>query len=274
MKLSKALEGFRLYQATSGKSDATISLYRTYLDRLTEYLGDPELKTITENDLLRFYAYMQKDYKPRRLSGNTEPLSRSAIQKIWTAIRSFYKWAEVELTIKWQDKRLPFVNDPKGEVKPFTKAEVEALLNACIKTKTILGHYQKRKTGLRDYALFLFMLDTGMRVSEVCRLEKKDVDLETGEVHIKRFGSGRKTKARILRIGDRTRRAIWVYQASGSDKCPSLFLSIHNMPMNRNSVKCVLKQELQSFFVNLANSPINIPVKPAPNYLNPESEYR
>jgi site-specific recombinase XerD len=61
---------------------------------------------------------------------------------------------------------------PKPQPKPgrtLTLAEVRQLLNA-IDTHSPIG--------VRNYALYLLWLDTGLRVSEMCRLDVGDVDLE------------------------------------------------------------------------------------------------
>lgn len=61
--------------------------------------------------------------------------------------------------------------------------------------------------------IILLLLDTGLRVGEVCRLEVRDVNLQTGEVVVAPYGTGRKTKPRIVFLGRGARRALWLYLA-------------------------------------------------------------
>lgn len=60
----------------------------------------------------------------------------------------------------------------------------------------------------RDHALVLFLLDSGVRASELCALDVADVDLSTGTVHV-RMGKGQ--KGRIVYIGARTRKQLIRY---------------------------------------------------------------
>ena len=65
-------------------------------------------------------------------------------------------------------------------------------------------------TNIRDKAVILFLLDTGLRASEVVNLNVDDVDPIRGAVLI-RQGKGR--KPRTVFIGKRTRKAVRVYMA-------------------------------------------------------------
>jgi integrase/recombinase XerD len=261
MNLSTALDGFLLSMATSGRSQNTISLYKVYLQRLIEFLGDPEIKTITEKDIQNFYAYMQTGYQPRRMNKhNQAPLSRSSINRIWVSVRSFYTWAEKDLDIMRMDNKIGPISDPSSEIYPLSNAEIKSLLDACDKTlckgsRHQKEHYQRRPTRLRDQAIILLLLDTGLRVSEMCRLTIGDVDLSTGEVHIIKWGSGRKTKSRAVYIGDRAKRAAWLYLAKRGQlqSHEPFFENINGSFMDRNGVRCLLEDLSKKAGIQRAN---------------------
>jgi site-specific recombinase XerC len=50
-----------------------------------------------------------------------------------------------------------------------------------------------RPMAVRDKALLLLLLETGLRVSDRARLRIQDVNLATGAVQVKQFGSGLKS---------------------------------------------------------------------------------
>lgn len=93
----------------------------------------------------------------------------------------------------------------------------------------------RRPTALRDRAIVLILLDTGLRAGELCRLLMPDINLDTGEIHVRPFGSGRKTHSRTVYIQKQARSSLWKYRASMSSSGPA-FLSTANLPLNRGSL--------------------------------------
>ena len=247
MKLSTALDGFILYAKASGKSPNTIELYRIYLTRMIEHLGDPEMASVSTDDIVRFYAYMQTDYKPRRVSQRDDPLSKSTVNKIWVAIRSFYNWASPKFKIPRADTEISMVEDPQEEIVPFSEEEIKRLISAsqrtwCKGSNHQCEHYQRRPTRIRDYAIILFLLDTGVRAEELCRLYVSEVNLSTGDVKIRKFGSGRKTSGRTVYVETKTRQALWDYLNSrNAAHDERVFLTKENKSMDRNSLRCLLE---------------------------------
>ena len=91
---------------------------------------------------------------------------------------------------------------PKVAIKPLEAvsiAQVEKLISTC-STKDFYD--------LRDNALFLFLLDTGARASEVCAVDLEDIDLRIGSVMIR---CGKCRKHRIVFIGKKSKRALQAY---------------------------------------------------------------
>lgn len=76
----------------------------------------------------------------------------------------------------------------------YTDDEVAAILDSCETT--------------RDTALILFLLDSGVRASELIALNVGDVDLPSGTVKIE---DGKGQKGRVTHIGAKTRKAVLRY---------------------------------------------------------------
>ena len=51
MKLSEAIRGYSVYKMADGFSEETIKGYRWSLDKEVKFLKDPEVESITEEDL-------------------------------------------------------------------------------------------------------------------------------------------------------------------------------------------------------------------------------
>lgn len=219
MRTTQAIEGFILEGKAGLYAPSTVILHRLYLGRLANFLGDPQLKAITPADLNRFMVYLHEEYKPQRInSPDKSPLSPAAIDNHWKSIRGFFRWCEKHLGTVRPDLDLPRPKYRFPHVEPLTYDEVKRMLNACEFTRDVRpgnrhSYRMKRHTADRDKAIIMIFLDTGIRLGELCRLKAGDVNLDNGEIYIRPFGSGQKTKSRTVRIGTNTRRAIWKYAA-------------------------------------------------------------
>ncbi len=138
-----------------------------------------------------------------------------------TAIRSFLRYAGAqapELLANIQ----PVLAIPEKRMDRFafdylTKIEIDAILNM-LDLATWFGR--------RDHALILTLYNTGARVSEIARLQVKDVDLQKQHaIHI--YGKGR--KERIVPLWQQTITELSKWLASASTQpCSPLFPNRHD----------------------------------------------
>ncbi len=97
-------------------------------------------------------------------------------------------------------------------LQPVAIADVKSLISACSGGSVADN---------RDRAIFLVLLDTGLRAQELCGTSLEDIDLNTGAVTI-RYGKGGKT--RTVFISKKTRKAVRAYLRHRDDQEPALFL--------------------------------------------------
>src|SRR5258708_32029808 len=103
--------------------------------------------------------------------------------------------------------------------------EVMALLKACNfkreATPTVRGCFtMRRATALRDRAIILVLLDTGLRSSELCALNLGDVDIKTGKIIIRHgpAGGSKGGRGRTVYLGNTARHSLWRYVVTREDK--------------------------------------------------------
>jgi site-specific recombinase XerD len=97
-----------------------------------------------------------------------------------------------------------------------------------------------RPTALRDRAIILTLVDTGMRASELCNLRIYDADLRNHQITVQ----GKGKKERIVAISPRTAQLLWRYRSSRPDAKPTahLFVVRYDRPFNRTVLGRLLKR--------------------------------
>lgn len=248
MRLSQAVDGFLIARTADGYSINTLNIYRHHLKQMEDYLNDPALESITPQDVQRFFAWLRDGYVPQRSDGNMRPLAPSTLNNAWCAIRSFYNWSLAELGVERPDANLKQPRFERPQVTPFSLDEIKRLLGAAEYTAPATTERRRpfrmrRPTALRDRALVLVLLDTGLRVSECARLRVRDVTLETGQVYVMAHGTGRKTKSRHVYLGKAARKAVWRYLAQREHHPDDpLFVTVEGRPMDRHSIRLVFRR--------------------------------
>ena len=236
MELKKSLPGLIISRSADGVSPHTIAVYRYGINKLINFLNNPNISSITKRDIQDFFIHLREK----------ENLAESSIRNIWRAIRVLFTWIENELEIKCPDYKIIYPKASSKHIEPFKSEDIKRLLSACNYSKRATSKNRqtfrmKRPTAKRDKAIILTLLDTGLRVSELARLTIKDLDLEIGQITVIPFGSGLKSKPITVFIGKLSKSTLWRYLTGrdlGSDDF--VFTSKLNRPMDRHSIRKVL----------------------------------
>ncbi len=243
----KAIPGFLQYKAAEGLSPRTLEIYQQHLALWHEYVGDVAVSQVTSPQIRDFLVWLRAGYKPRRIAGGDQPLAPKTVRNFWVTLSAFFTWASEEFGIPSPVKG---VHAPKFEetpVEPFKREDVEQLLKAAdymreAKTSVRQSFTMRRATANRDHAIILFLLDTGLRASELCALDVGDVDLKSGKVVVKHgVGGGAKGgKGRVVFLGKACRRTVWRYlseREDGEDLDAPLFISRLDHRMNKGVLR-------------------------------------
>jgi len=252
MNVSEAAEGFLTHAKRSiDLSPSTADNYKFQLTRFIEQYGERDIASITSQDVTEFLFKLEST-QFQKTRDRMATLSRSTVVSHYRTLRALFSWAAKEkiLTGPRPDNAENHYKAPQPMVAEFTQVEVKKMLKACDETKEVepegkKSYKMKRPTAIRDKAIILMLLDTGMRVSEMCRLTMADVNLASGEVNIKPYLSGLKSKARHLYLGETARQALWRYAQASRKKAHQddpFFRSMRSGPMDRHSVGRLLEE--------------------------------
>ena len=149
----------------------------TYENRIYGHIipsvGKIPLSKLTQNDLQQFYAKLKRTGRKVNVELKGTGVSDRMVRSCHALCRSSLEKA-VEEGLITRNPSIGCKLPPKknGEMKVLTQAEIVRLLNQAYDE----GYYE----------MFLLELTTGMRRGEILGLKWRDLNLETGELNIKR----------------------------------------------------------------------------------------
>jgi site-specific recombinase XerD len=232
--LSQAIQGYFIAAHARRLSHHTLKAYDSHLRKFERYLNDdPPFEKITASDVRGF------------LSSLTTLTSKSVLNH-HIALSSLWNWGVGEGLVARNVVRDVAAPKPeRREIIPFSKEEIQRILSACERSRgyTRPGKRRcnhRRPTALRDRAIVLLLVDTGVRASELCGLQIRHLDMENHRVLV--MGKGR--KERYLPIAPRTAQTLWRYLAGrdGDRVTAPLFVTKTGQPLNKDSLRRLVQR--------------------------------
>ncbi len=227
--LSQAIEGRILAANAKGLSINTIKEYSLYYRKLMAFMpDDPAFTAITVDRLREFMATQTH-------------LSKKTRSNIRVSLSSMWAWAvQYKLITANVAADLDIIKPESRAVHPFTKEDVQAMLGCVDKTKTYTRpgkreSYHTPPQAIRNKALILLLLDTGLRSSEVAGLKIKDLDKRNNRLKI----MGKGSKERIVPFSAITSMSIWRYLSTRSDTRPDdpAFVTSRDRPLSKFEIR-------------------------------------
>lgn len=235
-----AVEGFLAYLAAEkGVAANTLAAYRRDLTAFIAHLRDcgiDRVETAATRHLFSFLAAL----KARGLSARTQA-------RMLTTLKGLYRFLlqeEVIATNPALPLKLP--RSPRPLPHALSHPQVEGLLRAPAQTPPTARSTEATKlaTGVRDSAMLEVLYATGLRVSELVRLEVRQVNLEAGFVVV--WGKG--ARERVIPLGSHAREKVQEYLHSArplllkGKQSPFLFLTRQGKPMTRQGFWKLIKR--------------------------------
>lgn len=182
-------------------SPNTVADYTRTLTRFANYLDDHNIASVEAISSDHVEEYLNDLYDAG--------LSQKTIANHWTTLSSLWSWAETKHNLKHIIRgKVACPRATRPQPQPYTELEIKALIRATAYNAPWRGRPEiasQRHWALRDKAILITLVDTGIRASELCDLVINDYDHQVGQV-IVRHGKG--DKMRILPLGDRALDAV------------------------------------------------------------------
>lgn len=196
----------------NGRSRRTVNNYSLYLARFLELAGEDFDGDIKPSDItpevLRKYRLRLNRYH------DEDNLSLSVLTQSYhlIALRGFLKYLARRHIDSLDPSLVDLPHAHKKQVTFLHYDEIERLLDAIP---------EDTESGLRDRAIIELLFSGGLRVSELCALNRDSINLERKEFMVRGKGS----KDRPIFIDQSTADCIKDYLAARHDSLPALFLN-------------------------------------------------
>ena len=166
--------------------DKTIKAYKADLEQFITVIGENNPDKETLNSYLLYLHRMYKQKTVKRKIASVKALFHYLEEEELIEINPFHK-----VKTKFREEViLP---------KIIPRDIIEQLLNHLYKERSIKEYSEwRKKIILRDIAVVETLFSTGLRISELCHLQNKYVDLKNGVLCIQ----GKGGKERYLQIGN------------------------------------------------------------------------
>jgi len=202
-----------------GLSETTLRAYRVDLEGVSAYAKslNKTIEALTDSEINGFIGSLFSD-----------GLKITSIQRKLSALHGFYKY-QIRHGRRDDDPMARIQRPSKGRPLPKTLSEsdVSKLLEAP-DTETLIG--------LRDRTMLEVLYASGLRVSELCGLERSNISLEQGVVRV--LGKG--SKERLVPLGDAARDWLQRYFLEArpefpDPRGPAVFPGRSGTPMTRQT---------------------------------------
>ena len=185
-----------------GRSLKTIENYDRYLKRFFGFskVGGP--KDIDEETVRKYRLYLNRD-----------GLDKKTQNYYLIALRMFLKYLLRRHIPSLSPEEIDLAKIPERDLELISEDELKRLIDA---------PSGKNLKTLRDHAILELLFSTGLRVSELCSLNRDSIDSKHDEFSIR----GKGGKVRLVFISDKAREALKDYLDKREDVEEAMFIRI------------------------------------------------
>ncbi|MFW5865366.1 MAG: tyrosine-type recombinase/integrase [Candidatus Izemoplasmataceae bacterium] len=218
----------------------SIKNYKSILHNYAQYLKSRNIRYPKRSEVINYRTYIYD-----------KGLTNTTIQKHMVVIKSFYRWARLNQSYHKLDEC--FINDISEGVKGARVEQIYRKEPLSIEQLNELYDVSRPKSGdiieLRNHAIILLMIVTGLRTVEVSRAKLKDISILEGKTPILYVqGKGRDGKDEFVKLPEIVLEAINEYKSKRTDKNKYLFTrhqkEADDKPLSRDFIGKMIKKLL------------------------------
>ncbi|RLF93081.1 recombinase XerC [Thermococci archaeon] len=216
----KAVEDFVMDMSLMGYSENTIKNYKNTVENFFKYINK-EYKKVKDEDIKKYMFNLQKE----------KNLSLKSLYRHLSAIKCFYSTKKMKTA---DSIKLPKIS--KNLPVFLNYGEIKALLNS--------------SENLRDRVIMQLLYATGLRVSELCNLNIKDIEEDKIFVHL-----GKGAKDRVVFIDENTRKLVNKYIKTRKKNGEALIINKDGERISQRSIQSIIKKYAKKAKINKKITP-------------------
>lgn len=192
------LKHFFVAKKIEGCSPKTLKYYMLQLRHFMRTVQKP-IEQIKTEDIQLYLAYYLKERR----------CSKGNINNIRRILSSFFNWCrDNDIILRSPTQNIKNIKYEKKVQKPFTSEEVEKMRDYCT-------------NNIKLRAIIEFLLSTGCRISEMCDLNKKDINFSDGTGIV----MGKGSKERVIYLNTTAKFYLQKYLDYRIDNNVALFVA-------------------------------------------------
>ncbi len=207
MKIKEVLQQFLEYmEIEKGRSLKTINNYRRYIERFISFSKVSKPSDISSNIIREFRLYLNRQPGMKRSGQLVTNLKKKTQNYHLIALRMFLKYMLKNDIKSLAPDKIELAKTSSRQIDHIEKKELDRMMDVS-------------KKNLRNHAIMELLFSTGLRVSELCSLNR-DLDLTKDEFTIR----GKGEKLRIVFLSNEAKNALKNYLNNRTDMDEALFI--------------------------------------------------
>lgn len=208
-----------------GNSLKTVNNYDHYLTRFFEFSKISNPRDITDDKIREFRLYLNRQPGVKIRGQQASTLKKNTQNYHLIALRSFLKYLMKRNITSLSPDRIDLAKIKERSLDLISTDELDRLLKAPTQDpersdlKGFRGPTSGVQKSLRDKAILELFFSTGLRLSELCSIDR-DLDLSKDEFSIR----GKGEKVRVVFLSDSAKDAIREYLKNRKDMDEPLFI--------------------------------------------------
>lgn len=210
------LSSFISAKLIEGCSEKTLNYYKSTIASWLACIA-VAVKEVTTNDIRRYLS----EFQARNNS------SKTTVDNVRRILSSFFSWLEDEdYIVKSPVRRIHKVRSEITVKETISDEQLEKLRDSC--------------SEVRDLAMIDFLASTGIRVGELVKIDRADIDFNERQCVV--LGKG--NKERTVYFNARAKVHLQNYLATREDSNPALFVSLAspNTRLTISGVECRMRE--------------------------------